>query len=362
MEAASVQDLQPRAVVPIPSRAPGADGHLAIDAHPAPPASSTLPLIDGRSSRKSTQRERDSYRSDFGEELCGNASEQCCTACGQCAAAAGYILEAAVKFVFACCTCFSAVWKFVSKLWRLGPIAAREQLEELQRVTYHRLEEAKRLSSNVWDVTRLGCRASAELFIDAINFLLCRLPPPPALTDEERAIATAERQIPHERRLLAMGVAASAILLMIFEWLHTGRELAMWTPIGGVAGLVGTAIGILYAAIATPSATGASLCDRLGRLPIERADIVPTAVSIAASSSLSALLAGLVAWSVHKYPTEARTRGMWVVEGGLVLTFAGRAVYKTWRGCGWGGGDNLRLVAGGAGGCCDGCRWWPSLL
>ena len=61
MEAASVQDLQPRAVVPIPSRAPGADGHLAIDAHPAPPASSTLPLIDGRSSRKSTQRERDSY-------------------------------------------------------------------------------------------------------------------------------------------------------------------------------------------------------------------------------------------------------------------------------------------------------------
>ena len=155
-----------------------------------------------------------------------------------------------------------------------------------------------------------------------------------------------------------------AALILLWNLFAGGIELAIWVPLGAIAGGVGAAGGAALAALLTPRETDLESVREWSQaafaLPPWEGPLATPAVSVASAAALSALMSGLVAWSVHMYPVDDRARLVVVVNAGLLLVFFVRYTFKVWRAGGCAKGGRLRLMT--RRGCgCRGCVW-PALL
>jgi len=215
-----------------------------------------------------------------------------------------------------------------------------------------------------WDmllqVSRCDCGAALRQLVSGDCFCL----PSPPLPTGRPTERDSERGIRLREALILIGAFSAAALIMLALDLRFGgyerpQEVLGWVILGTLLGTVGALLGTLTAALATPTDRG-TCCEALlewrasGRMVD---DMEPLGMALAATAALSAALSGLVAWSLHLYPPDARARAMLLFDGGLLVACAARFGYKTWRGCS-GGGRRLRLHAGGAPGDCH----WPVML
>ena len=141
--------------------------------------------------------------------------------------------------------------------------------------------------------------------------------------------------------------------------------LAVWVPLGGLAGALGAAIGALLAALATPTEedleSPAEWMRSAGAYyTMDHGRYSTVGLSVAGAAALSAGTSGLVAWSVNEHPHYARARLMWLLQAALFHGFFARHGFKVWRAGGRAKGGRMRLMT--REGCgCRGCVW-PALL
>lgn len=186
----------------------------------------------------------------------------------------------------------------------------------------------------------------------------CRLPSPIPLVDDANE-AEAQRLYRALTAYLTLNMALWSSAIFAFGWnvSHGGLTLAVWVPVGGISGFIGSLMGMLYVYTMLPAEV--NVVPQQSRCTFTP-EYQEASISLLAISAFCASSSGVVAWSLHNYGTLYRTRLMWLLEGGLAAAFAARTGFKAWRGCTHTG--KLRLLKGGAGGCEAGCRWWPPLL
>lgn len=231
---------------------------------------------------------------------------------------------------------------------------------------------------------------SATLNLMSAILTTCRLPPPPIdlpppEDDEPDDPMDVERGPSQRTQILLASLAAGAVVMFMWNLVCCGLAMAAWVPIGALAGLVGSSVGIGIAVLATPRS--ADYAGKASPRPLGGegddagidgvayqelasgkmwSDLSSAAWSVGAAAAFSGASSGLVAWSTNEVVHEhnewisdtGRSRMLVLINSILLVGFAARNGYKAWRGGGCTASGRFALVARD-GGC--GCGW-PALL
>ena len=150
----------------------------------------------------------------------------------------------------------------------------------------------------------------------------------------------------HQVRLVSL-LGAAALAVTAFDVIRGGLHLGLSALAGALSSIVGSCVGCCIAACFAPrdpSLLSQAFYARMYASSELSSDLTALALSFAAAAALSVTISGLAAWSMHRYPPDARTRMLWVLNVGLACLFASRHMRRAWRGCTQIG--RLRLTVG----------------